>query len=311
MSKFLVILTIIFSINFNSAEAAGGGFLKALIQLFKGSGKAVDEGVSITDDVIKNLGKNTDDSSGILGSDLSKIKNLEETSVSYKNTTRDEQIILQKIGKSDHNAEFVYSVSRSKRKFKEIDNIWEIGEEAVENIFEESAQNSLETMSKNTDFYKFVLINWFGRVFRNSEYFSDRGERWENGNYPLVCKTDYEVFYYHFKYTLEEYQSKIIPRALLSKHSFISNREYFVLNTQELFVIKDEKKFKVMSTKPINDNKYPQHFFVVYGNQKFHHFYNPKGISPLEIFSKINSNTISTQNACYRVTRQGLFTLKN
>ena len=60
-----------------------------------------------------------------------------------------------------------------------------------------------------------------------------------------------------------------------------------------------------MSTKPINDNKYPQHFFVVYGNQKFHHFYNPKGISPLELFSKINSNTISTQNACYRVTRQG------
>ena len=39
MRKFLVILTIIFSLNFNSAEAAGGSFLKALIQLFKGSGK--------------------------------------------------------------------------------------------------------------------------------------------------------------------------------------------------------------------------------------------------------------------------------
>ena len=56
MSKFLVILTIIFSINFNSAEAAGG-LLKALLQLFKGSGKVADEGVSVTDDVFKNLVK--------------------------------------------------------------------------------------------------------------------------------------------------------------------------------------------------------------------------------------------------------------
>ena len=62
--------------------------------------------------------KNTDDTPSILSGDLSKIKNLEETSVSYKNTTRDEQIILQKIGKSDHNAEFVYSVSRSKENLK-------------------------------------------------------------------------------------------------------------------------------------------------------------------------------------------------
>ena len=126
MSKFLVILTVIFSINFNSAEAAGGSFLKALIQLFKGSG---NKGVSITDDVIKNVGKNTDDVGSILGDDISKIRNLDETYVSYKDTIADEQFILQKIGKNEHRSEFVYSVSRSKKKFKDIDNIWEIGEE--------------------------------------------------------------------------------------------------------------------------------------------------------------------------------------
>ena len=93
MSKFLVILTIIFSLNFNSAEAAGGGFLKALIQLFKGS---ANKGVSITDDVLKNVGKNTDDVGSILGDDISKIRNLDETYVSYKDTIADEQFILQK-----------------------------------------------------------------------------------------------------------------------------------------------------------------------------------------------------------------------
>ena len=116
MSKFLVILTILFSLNLNSAEAAGGGFLKALIQLFKGSG---NKGVSITDDVMKNVGKNTDDVGGILGDDISRIRNLDETYVSYKDTIADEQFILQKIGKNDHTSEFISSVSRSKRKFKD------------------------------------------------------------------------------------------------------------------------------------------------------------------------------------------------
>ncbi len=308
MSKFLVILAVIFSLNFNSAEAAGGGFLKALIQLFKGSG---NKGVSITDDVIKNVGKNTDDVGSILGDDISKIRNLDETYVSYKDTIADEQFILQKFGKNEHRSEFIYSVSRGKKKFKDIDNIWEIGEGGLEYIFEDSAQNSLESLSKNNDFYKFVLISWFGKVFRNSEYFSDRGERWETGYYPLVCKTDYEVFYYHLEYDSEEYKSSKIPRALLSKHYFFSNREYFVLKTQELFVIKDQSNFKVMTTKPVPNNKYPQHYFVVYSDQKFHHFYDLKGINPEEILSKINSNTISNKNTCYRTTHGGLFALNN
>ena len=78
-----------------------------------------------------------------------------------------------------------------------------------------------------------------------------------------------------------------------------------------MFVIKDQSNFKVMTTKPVPNNKYPQHYFVVYSDQKFHHFYDLKGINPVEILSKINSNKISNKNTCYRTIHGGLFALNN
>ena len=66
------------------------------------------------------------------------------------------------------------------------EGIQEIGEEG----FQEAAEKGLSNLSAENDFYKYVKLNWIGRVYLRSDYYSrPKVEK----KMLLICKTQYEI----------------------------------------------------------------------------------------------------------------------
>ena len=173
-------------------------------------------------------------------------------------------------------------------------------EEMVEGGYQEAAEQGLSNLSVENDFYKYVKLNWIGRVYIRSDYYNQPKVK---EKMLLVCKTKYEVFY--FSILMEEK----IKTASLIDHKSLFNASYPTLPEQELVVLKDEDEFKVMSILP-EAGRYPKHYFTIFNNQRFNYDKRLSGTeSPGVIINKAFRGSDQNNN-CYKGTKKGLFRIK-
>jgi len=170
----------------------------------------------------------------------------------------------------------------------------------VEGGYQEAAEQGLSNLSVENDFYKYVKLNWIGRVYIRSDYYNQpKVEK----KMLLICKTQYEVFY--FSILMEEK----IKTASLIDHKSLFNASYPTLPEQELVVLKDEDEFKVMSILP-EVGRYPKHYFTIFSNQSFNYDKRLSGTeSPGVIINKASKGS-NQNNRCYKGTKKGLYRIK-
>ena len=304
MQKLITIflLTLLFSAQFTEKAYAKTSLLRAIVNFFKGG----------ADDAIRNSGKSIENilnragksPEGILSK--SKVNKITE----METLARDESLILENVGQETHTN---YYLSLNSSRAKPIKNrkwlrdiIEEGAEQGIEEIgeegFQEAAEKGLNKMSAENDFYSYVNINWIGRVFIRSNYYSK--PKVEN-TILLVCKTKYEVFY--FSILMEEK----IKTASLIDHESLLNVSYPTLPAQELAVLEDKDEFKVMSVLP-EKGSYPKHYFTIFGNQSFNYDKRLSGTeNPNIIISKAFKGPVRNQNnSCYKGTKKGLYRIK-
>ena len=222
-----------------------------------------------------------------------------------KTLTKDESLILEKVGQETHSSHYsFFNSSRAKpiknRKWlRELieegaeQGIEEIGEEG----FQEAAEKGLNKMSAENDFYNYVKINWIGRVYIKSDYYSrPKVEK----KMLLVCRTKYDVFY--FSILMEER----IKTASLIYHESLWNVSYPTLPAQELVVLKDEGEFKVMSILP-EAGRYPKHYFTIFSNQSFNYDKRLSGTESPGIIIQKAFKGPDQNNKCYKGTKKGLY----
>lgn len=280
MKRFVsvVILSLIINIHLiENVYAISGSILrpfKELFKVFKGS----------TDDVIKNSGKIKEEAfSGI------KKKTVNE---GVAGPTQD-SLVLEKVGAESHSIEFA-SLKKSNResyikrlKKKKIEG----GDELLDLILDDG-----EIASENEDFKKYIIFAWIGKIYANSDYYSQ--PKLEE-KMLLVCSNLNEVFYFSL---LMEQDPK---RAFLVKNKKLNN-DNSSLPIQELAIIEDSKNAKIMSTLPENGNKWPTHYFTIYNDQNFYYDQvNSGNVAPELIKNKISQNP-KGKNNCSKATYEGL-----
>ena len=146
-----------------------------------------------------------------------------------------------------------------------------------------------------TSFKSYVLLNWIGRIYIKSNYFNK--PKFEDKT-MLVCKNIDQVFYLSL---LMEQEPK---RAFLTKNlKFKKNTKN--ISSQELFIIEDTEKRKIMVTWPVN-TEFPQNYFVIYPNQNFYYENPSSGTVSPEQFKKYLSKRKSFKNKCFKATESGL-----
>ena len=168
----------------------------------------------------------------------------------------------------------------------------------TEEGFEQAADQGLEKLAKENDFYKYVHLHWIGRIYLRSEYYSK--PKVEKRIY-LVCKTENEII--SFSIIMEDK----IKSALLIDHEYFSNNSQSKLIEQELFVLKDLDEFKVMSTQLEKGYNYPKHYFTIFEDQKF--VYDKvitETKNPGIIISRAQQNSSISNNKCYKSTENEL-----
>ena len=63
------------------------------------------------------------------------------------------------------------------------------------------------------------------------------------------------------------------------------------LSIQELVIIEDNNDVKIMSTMPVNNNKWPSHYFTIYKDQNFYYDRSNSGyVAPEAIKNKVLNN---------------------
>ena len=245
----IVLLTLLINANFRTNANAFVGeiriILRSIAKFLKGGADNTIKGGSKTlDDLFKGIGKDSNRSID----DVLKKTGLPKTDkfTNLNTLTKDESLILERVGSEKHSNNYLAVNSnkikplKGRRWLKELaeegaqEGIQEIGEEG----FQEAAEKGLSNLSAENDFYKYVKLNWIGRVYIRSDYYSQpKVEK----KMLLVCKTKYEVFY--FSILMEEK----IKTALLIDHKSLLNEFYPTLPAQELVVLEDEDEFKVMT----------------------------------------------------------------
>ena len=299
MQKLITIflLTLLFSAQFTEKAYARTSLLRAIVNFFKGG----------ADDAIRNSGKSIENilnragksPEGILSK--SKVNKITE----METLARDESLILENVGQETHTN---YYLSLNSSRAKPIKNrkwlrdlIEEGAEQGIEEIgeegFQEAAEKGLNKMSAENDFYNYVNINWIGRVYIKSDYYSrPKVEK----KMLLVCRTKYEIFY--FSILMEEK----IKTASLVDHKSLFSTSYPTLSEQELFVLKDEDEFKVMATQP-EAGRYPKHYFTIFGNQSFNYDKRLNGTESPGIIIQKAFRGPDQSNNCYKATKKGLY----
>ena len=302
MQKLITIflLTLLFSAQFTEKAYARTSLLRAIVNFFKGG----------ADDAIRNSGKSIENILNRAGKSPEEILSRSKVNkiTEMETLARDESLILENVGQETHTN---YYLSLNSSRAKPIKNrkwlrdiIEEGAEQGIEEIgeegFQEAAEKGLNKMSAENDFYSYVNINWIGRVFIRSNYYSK--PKVEN-TILLVCKTKYEVFY--FSILMEEK----IKTASLIDHKSLFNASYPTLPEQELVVLKDEDEFKVMSILP-EVGRYPKHYFTIFSNQSFNYDKRLSGTeSPGVIINKVSKGSYQN-NRCYKGTKKGLYRIK-
>ena len=99
-----------------------------------------------------------------------------------------------------------------------------------------------------------------------------------------------------------------IKTASLVDHKSLFSTSYPTLPEQELFVLKDEDEFKVMSILP-EVGRYPKHYFTIFNDQSFNYDKRLSGTeSPGVIINKAFKGPVRYQNnRCYKGTKKGLY----
>ena len=93
-------------------------------------------------------------------------------------------------------------------------------------------------------------------------------------------------------------------RAILTKHEKFKE-SIKKIPSQELFIIEDTNKRKIMTTWP-RGTEFPEHYFVIYDNQNFY-YENPTSgkIGPDKFKFDLNYRKVS-ENKCFKATETGL-----
>ena len=305
MKKLIIILllTLLINANFTTNANAFGGeiriILRAIAKFLKGGADdSIKAGSKTLDDVLKKIGQSPEEA---ILSKTDKVTNL-------KSFTRDESLILERVGSEKHSNNYLAVNSNKIKPIKDRRLLRELIEEGAEEGFEEiveggyqeAAEKGLSNLSVENDFYKYVKLNWIGRVYIRSDYYNQpKVEK----KMLLICKTQYEVFY--FSILMEEK----IKTASLIDHKSLFNASYPTLPVQELVVLKDEDEFKVMSILP-EAGRYPKHYFTIFSNQSFNYDKRLSGTeSPGVIINKASKGSYQN-NRCYKGTKKGLYRIK-
>ena len=301
----IVLLTLLINTNFTTNANAFGGeiriILRAIAKFLKGGADdSIKAGSKTLDDVLKRIGQSPEEA---ILSKTDKVTNL-------KTFTKDESLILEIVGSEHHSNNYLVVNSNKIKPIKDrrwLRKLVEEGsqegfEEILEGGYQEAAEKGLINLSGENDFYKYVKLNWIGRVYIRSDYYNQpKVEK----KMLLICKTQYEVFY--FSILMEEK----IKTASLIDHKSLFNASYPVLSEQELVVLKDEDEFKVMSILP-EVGRYPKHYFTIFSNQSFNYDKRLSGTeSPGVIINKAFKGPVRYQNnKCYKGTKKGLYRIK-
>ena len=289
MKRFIsvVILSLIIDIQFiQLAQAVPGGIFKNIFKIFKGS----------TDDVMKNSGKMDEVLSGM------KKKSVNE---SIAGPTQ-ESLIIEKVGANFHLTELNslksstragYIKKLKKQKFK-----LEGEDEALEYIFDEKSSSSSSTTTTNNNlFEKFIIINWIGKIYNNSDYFSKPKTE---EKILLVCSTIDQVFYFSLLMEEEPKRAFLIKNIKLNNSKSRNSMSTNTLPIQELIIIEDKDNVKIMVTRP--KDQWPENYFIIYDDQNFYYDRAYSGnVTPEDIRNKISQNP-KGKNNCSKATNEGL-----
>ena len=288
--KRLIIISLIvalFNTGYLSNSYAFGGLGSILRNFFRGFKNIVDDvGKTITKpaDEIKTLGSKTPEE--ILGA-----KNVEQSSHTISSAVKEEKL-LSIVGKERHSADFLAVKKNDRGSFSKLKHIDDL---QLDNIAERVLESKGEKSSNKYSFYKYIIINWIGKVYRNSVYYNK--PKLEE-KMLLVCNAEKDIFYFAL------FMEQEPKRAFLINH--ISNENDSILPNQELVVLEDAYEKKLMATMPEQSNKYPSHyFFILQEDQGF--IYNkskgntsPESIKFQSIFIK------SKENICFKGSKAGL-----
>ena len=172
-----------------------------------------------------------------------------------------------------------------------------MGPEDVADFFEiEEWMSNSSSDSTNKGFYGVIMLNWIGKVYRNSNYYSNP-ELEEK--MLLACNTTNDLFYFAL---LMEQEPK---RAFLVEHKELNNRNIKRMPAQELVVLDDSKNVKIMSTLPEKNKSWPSHYFTIYKDQGFEHDQKDGTISLSSIKIK-TSFPLEHKDSCFKATNEGL-----
>ena len=289
MKRFIsiVILSLIIDIQFiQLAQAVPGGIFRNIFKIFKGS----------TDDVMKNSGKIDEVLSGM------KKKSVNE---SIAGPTQ-ESLIMEKVGANSHLTELNslksstragYIKKLKKQKFK-----LEGEDEALEYIFDEKSSSSSSTTTPNNNlFEKFIIVNWIGKIYNNSDYFSKPKTE---EKILLVCSTIDQVFYFSLLMEEEPKRAFLIKNIKLNNSKSKISMSTKTLPIQELIIIEDKDNVKIMVTRP--KDQWPENYFIIYDDQNFYYDRAYSGnVTPDDIKNKISQNP-KGKNNCSKATNEGL-----
>ena len=289
MKRFLLVffLSLIIEIQFiQLAQAVPGGIFRNIFKIFQGS----------TDDVMKNSGKMDEVLSGI------KKKSVNENIAG----PTQESLIMEKVGANSHFTELnslksstraSYIKKLKKQKFK-----LEGEDEALEYIFDEKSSSSSSTTTPNNNlFEKFIIVNWIGKIYNNSDYFS-RPKTEEK--ILLVCSTIDQVFYFSLLMEEEPKRAFLIKNIKLNNSKSRNSMSTKTLPIQELIIIEDKDNVKIMVTRP--KDQWPENYFIIYDDQNFYYDRAYSGnVTPEDIKNKISQNP-KGKNNCSKATNEGL-----
>ena len=289
MKRFIsiAILSLIIDIQFiQLAQAVPGGIFRNIFKIFKGS----------TDDVMKNSGKMDEVLSGM------KKKSVNE---SIAGPTQ-ESLIIEKVGANSHLTELnslksstraSYIKKLKKQKFK-----LEGEDEALEYIFDEKSSSSSSITTPNDNlFEKFIIVNWIGKIYNNSDYFSKPKTE---EKILLVCSTIDQVFYFSLLMEEEPKRAFLIKNVKLNNSKSRNSMNTKTLPIQELIIIEDKDNVKIMVTRP--KDQWPENYFIIYDDQNFYYDRAYSGnVTPEDIRNKISQNP-KGKNNCSKATYEGL-----
>lgn len=249
--------------------------------------------------------------------------------------------IYDDLNRSQNNDE-VFKI-KGLEKNKTWKKIAEKGDDLIDNISENPSENINEillALSEENNFYEYIIYDWVGSLYLNSNYFSK--PQFDN-KFTLTCRLKDQKFYFYIL------MNEKVNSAILAKHDYIFNSELDDelrklnvqgttlkremiekilrlksekdlkkksvdlnrkrISPQELFILKDEEEVIVMSTQLNENQKYPEHYFIIFDDQNFYYsrLFNE---DPGTIISRTNQIKPNTKGICFKANKDGLY-IKN